>query len=138
MKAPVQQDLKGWAERLVEVPGVQLAMFFTDDGLKAGGSTNLHGDAQAGAAAMASGMFSTALATVRALNRLPDTAEVALDQITVEVGGQFLIVMAAGNHTNLAVWTEARADIGNVAFEMANLIGRIGAKAFDSPAREHR
>lgn len=138
MKAPVQQELSGWAERLLSVPGVQCATFLTNDGLKSGGSSNLPVAAQDGVAAMGSGLLSTALATVRAITGQPDDADVPLAQITVEVAGQFLIVMAAGSNTSLAVWTEARADIGNIAFEMVTLIGRLAEKAFVSPARDQR
>ncbi|WP_055470773.1 roadblock/LC7 domain-containing protein [Streptomyces pathocidini] len=47
-------------------------------------------------------------------------------QTMVELEDGFLFVVAAGDGSCLAVFTDANADVGLVAYEMARLVDRVG------------
>jgi predicted regulator of Ras-like GTPase activity (Roadblock/LC7/MglB family) len=50
----------------------------------------------------------------------------AVLQTVVEMERGYLMLMSVGDGSNLAVLTEASADIGQVGYEMALLVERVG------------
>jgi predicted regulator of Ras-like GTPase activity (Roadblock/LC7/MglB family) len=54
-------------------------------------------------------------------------------QIIIELEKTFLLVMAAGNGTCLAVLTSAEPNVGLVAYEMAMLVRRMGKYLASEP-----
>ncbi|MGK5530564.1 roadblock/LC7 domain-containing protein [Streptomyces sp. URMC 129] len=115
-------------DELVErVPHVRHALVLAADGLPRGASRSLGREDGEQLAAVASGFHSLA----RGVGRHFETG--AVRQTLVELDNAFLLVTAAGQGSALAVFTEAEADIGQVAYEMALLVKRVGPQLATPP-----
>ncbi|GAB2896311.1 roadblock/LC7 domain-containing protein [Streptomyces mayteni] len=102
------------------VPGIRHALILAADGLPRGASRSLGREDAEQLAAVASGFHSLA----RGVGRHFETGNVR--QTLVELDDAFLLVTAAGARSALAVFTEADADIGQVAYELTLLVKRVG------------
>jgi predicted regulator of Ras-like GTPase activity (Roadblock/LC7/MglB family) len=116
--------------------GVRSAVVLSDDGLaigrstipqpSAGGTPFSRADADH-LAAVSSGFHSLAKGTGRHF------AAGSVRQTMVELEEAFLFVVAAGDGTCLAVLTDTGTDLGQVAYEMARLIRRVGEHLRSGP-----
>ncbi|WP_110183322.1 roadblock/LC7 domain-containing protein [Nocardioides solisilvae] len=115
------RDLDWVVSRFVdEVPGTAHAVLVSADGLLMAASQGLPEDRADQVAAVASGLASLALGA----SRLFDGGPVL--QTVVEMERGFLLLMSVGDGSNLAVLTQESADIGQVGYEMALLVDRVG------------
>jgi len=105
---------------VVRVAHIQRAVFLSQDGLALGASRGLDRADAEHLAALAAGFQSLA----RGAGRHFGGGEVR--QTIIEMSSGFLFVTAAGQGTCLAVLTDAEADVGLVAYEMAVLVQRTG------------
>ncbi|MDI3423270.1 MULTISPECIES: roadblock/LC7 domain-containing protein [Streptomyces] len=101
------------------VAEVRHAVMLSSDGLCVGASTGMGRDESERFSAIASGFHSLA----KGAGRHFDAGGVV--QTMVELQGGFLFVVAAGDGSCLAVFTDGHADIGLVAYEMALLVDRV-------------
>ncbi|MGW6356912.1 roadblock/LC7 domain-containing protein [Streptomyces sp. NPDC055092] len=101
------------------VAEVRYVVMLSTDGLCVGASRGLGRDESERFAAIASGFHSLA----KGAGRHFDAGGVV--QTMVELHGGFLFVVAAGDGSCIAVFTDAQADIGLVAYEMALLVERV-------------
>lgn len=107
--------------RFVEdVPGTAHAILVSADGLLTAGSAHLPPDRAEQVAAVSSGLASLAVGA----SRLFDGGQVL--QTVVEMQHGFLLLMSVGDGSHLAVLTEGQADIGQIGYEMALLVDRVG------------
>jgi predicted regulator of Ras-like GTPase activity (Roadblock/LC7/MglB family) len=102
------------------VPHIQKAVILSQDGIALGASRGLVQDDADHLAALAAGFQS--LARGAGMHFGGGTVR----QTIIEMESGFLFVTAAGQGTCLAVLTEAGADVGLVAYEMAVLVQRTG------------
>lgn len=102
---------------VMRVPHIKQTVFLSGDGLALGSSRGLGQDDAEHLAALAAGFQSLARGTGRHFGS-------DVRQTIIEMTAGFLIVSAAGQGTCLAVLTDAGADIGQVAYEMAVLVQR--------------
>ncbi|WP_371794930.1 roadblock/LC7 domain-containing protein [Streptomyces sp. NBC_01718] len=115
-------------ELVAHVPEIRHAVVLSSDGLPIGTSKELTRDDGERFAAIASGFHSLAKGTGRHFR----AGRVV--QTLVELEDGFLFVVAAGEGSCLAVFSDADADVGLVAYEMTRLVKRVGAH-LGSPAR---
>ncbi|MFH8738274.1 MULTISPECIES: roadblock/LC7 domain-containing protein [unclassified Streptomyces] len=101
------------------VAEVRYVVMLSTDGLCVGASHALGRDESERFAAIASGFHSLA----KGAGRHFDAGGVV--QTMVELHGGFLFVVAAGDGSCIAVFTDGHADIGLVAYEMALLVERV-------------
>ncbi|WSN64099.1 roadblock/LC7 domain-containing protein [Streptomyces sp. NBC_01361] len=101
------------------VAEVRYVVMLSTDGLCVGASHGLGRDESERFAAIASGFHSLA----KGAGRHFDAGGVV--QTMVELHGGFLFVVAAGDGSCIAVFTDGHADIGLVAYEMALLVERV-------------
>lgn len=114
---------------LVErMPSVRHALVLSSDGLARGASNALGREDGEQLAAVASGLHSLA----RGVGQHFDTGPVR--QTLVELDDAFLMVSTAGAGSALAVFVDADADIGQVAYEMTLLVKRV-APHLSTPPR---
>ncbi|GHJ39745.1 roadblock/LC7 domain-containing protein [Streptomyces sp. TS71-3] len=106
-------------ELVSQVPQIRHAVVLSGDGLPIGASGELTRDDRERFAAIASGFHSLAKGAGRHFR----AGRVV--QTVVELEDGFLFVAAAGEGTCLSVFTDADADVGVVAYEMARLVGRV-------------
>lgn len=106
-------------ELAARVSEVHHVVMLSGDGLCVGASTGLGRDESERFCAIASGFHSLA----KGAGRHFDAGGVV--QTMVELEGGFLFVVAAGEGSCLAVFTDGHADIGLVAYEMALLVDRV-------------
>ncbi|MGP4111801.1 roadblock/LC7 domain-containing protein [Streptomyces sp. 4N509B] len=119
--SPDRAQLDWLLNELVErVPSVRHALVLSDDGLARGSSHSLGREDGEQLAAVASGLHSLA----RGVGQHFETGGVR--QTLVELEGAFLLVSAASSGSALAVFADSDADIGQVAYEMALLVKRVG------------
>lgn len=105
---------------VTEVPGTAHAVLVSADGLLMAASQGLPPDRADQVAAVSSGLASLALGA----SRLFEGGAVL--QTVVEMEGGYLLLMSVGDGSNLAVLTQGQADIGQVGYEMALLVDRVG------------
>jgi predicted regulator of Ras-like GTPase activity (Roadblock/LC7/MglB family) len=115
-------------ELIERVPSAQQAIVLSSDGLLIGASSDLSREDGEHMAAMAAGFQSLARSASRHFRAG------AVRQTVVEMDEAFLFVTAAGQGACLAVLSEADADIGLIAYEMAMLVIRVGQN-LSTPAR---
>ncbi|MGW6059028.1 roadblock/LC7 domain-containing protein [Streptomyces sp. NPDC055189] len=101
------------------VTEVRYAIMLSTDGLCVGASHGMGRDESERFAAIASGFHSLA----KGAGRHFDAGGVV--QTMIELQGGFLFVIAAGDGSCIAVFTDGHADIGLVAYEMALLVDRV-------------
>ncbi|WP_018831496.1 roadblock/LC7 domain-containing protein [Salinispora tropica] len=122
-------DLDWLLDELVErVPPARQAVVLSADGLLLGASAGQERDDAEHLCALASGLSSLARGTSRHVTGGP------VRQTVVEMESAFLFVTTAGRGACLAVVSDADADIGLVAYEMAMLVTRVG-ETMSIPAR---
>ncbi|MEU4773055.1 roadblock/LC7 domain-containing protein [Micromonospora sp. NPDC023633] len=122
-------DLDWLLDELVErVPAARQAVVLSADGLLIGSSAGMDRADAEHLSALASGFSSLARGTSR------QVAGGAVRQTVVEMESAYLFVTAAGQGACLAVVSDADADIGLVAYEMAMLVTRVG-EYLSAPAR---
>jgi len=114
-------DLNWLLDNLVtQVDQVRQAIVLSNDGLVIGQSRGLARDDAEHLAALASGFQSLARSTGEQFDGG------AVRQTIVEMDEAFLFVTSAGQGANLAVLSDAKADVGVIAYEMAMLVTRVG------------
>ncbi|CAN7383332.1 roadblock/LC7 domain-containing protein [Knoellia sp. LjRoot47] len=119
--AQERRNLDWVVSRFVDdVAGATHAILVSADGLLVAGSARLPGDRAEQMAAVSSGLASLATGAAQ----LFDGGMVLQTVIEMEQG--FLLLMSVGNGSHLAVLTSATADIGQVGYEMALLVQRVG------------
>jgi len=125
------QELSWLLDDLVSrVASIRKALVLSGDGLAVGASEGLTREDSEHLAAVASGFHSLA----KGVGRHFGAGQVR--QTMVELDDAFLFVTAAGDGSCLAVLSDADSDIGQVAYEMALLVKRVGAHLGSAPRRE--
>ncbi|MFE5701540.1 roadblock/LC7 domain-containing protein [Rhodococcus koreensis] len=104
-----------------DVPGVSHAVLVSADGLLMAASAHLPIDRAEQLAAVTSGLASLSAG----VSRLFDGGGVL--QSVVEMQHGYLLLMSVGDGSHLATLTDAECDIGQVGYEMAILVDRVGA-----------
>ena len=116
-----ERDLDWVVSRFVdEVPGAAHAILVSADGLLMAASAGLPDDRAEQVAAVSSGLASLAVGAARLFDGGP------VLQTVVEMQHGYLLLMSVGDGSHLAVLTEDSADIGQVGYEMALLVDRVG------------
>lgn len=104
-----------------DVPGAAHAVLVSADGLLMAASPDLWEERADQIAAVTAGLSSLAVGA----SRLLDGGGVLQTLVEMEKG--FLMLMSVGDGSNLAVLTQPGADLGQVGYEMALLVDRVGA-----------
>lgn len=121
-------ELRWLLDRLVDQGfGADLAVIVSSDGLLLSRSRGATREFAEQLAALCSALSSLARSGARHCERGP------VQQSVVEMQDGYLLVAAAGPHTNLAVLTGANVDIGIVAYEMQVLAHRVGKSVGTRP-----
>ncbi|WP_349269682.1 Serine protease inhibitor [Mycolicibacterium parafortuitum] len=130
MTAPNPRSSLDWlvAKFAPEVPGVSHAILVSADGLLMAASEHLPGERADQLAAVASGLASLSIGAAQLL----DGGHVL--QCVVEMEGGYLLLMRVGDGSNLATLAARNCDIGQIGYEMAVLVERVGA-VVQSPRR---
>src|SRR5918995_6186796 len=103
-----------------EVTDAAHAILVSADGLLMAESQSIPGERAEQVAAVSSGLASLAVGAAR----LFDGGAVL--QTVVEMEHGYLLLMSVGDGSHLAVLTQDSADIGQVGYEMALLVERVG------------
>ena len=103
-----------------EVPDAAHAILLSADGLLMAASASIPDDRAEQVAAVSSGLASLAVGAAR----LFDGGAVL--QTVVEMEHGYLMLMNVGDGSNLAVLTQDSADIGQIGYEMALVVDRVG------------
>ena len=115
------RDLDWVMSRFVDdVPDAAHAILVSADGLLMASSTSIPGERAEQVAAVSSGLASLAVGAAR----LFEGGSVMQTIVEMEMG--FLMLMSVGDGSNLTVLTTEEADIGQVGYEMALLVDRVG------------
>ncbi len=115
------RDLDWVMSRFVEeVPDAAHAILVSADGLLMASSTSIPGERAEQVAAVSSGLASLAVGAAR----LFEGGSVMQTIVEMEMG--FLMLMSVGDGSNLTVLTTEEADIGQVGYDMALLVDRVG------------
>ena len=123
------RDLDWLMSRFVdEVHDAAHAILVSADGLLMAASASIPGDRAEQVAAVSSGMASLAVGAAKLFEGG------AVLQTVVEMEYGHLMLMNVGDGSNLAVLTQESADIGQVGYEMALLVDRVG-RAVQAQAR---
>ncbi|HEY5835440.1 roadblock/LC7 domain-containing protein [Streptomyces sp.] len=115
---------------VVRVASIRKALVLSGDGLAIGASEGLTREDSEHLAAVASGFHSLA----KGVGRHFEAGRVR--QTMVELDEAFLFVTAAGDGSCLAVLADADSDVGQVAYEMALLVKRVGAHLGTAPRQD--
>lgn len=110
-----------------DVPGVSHAILVSADGLLMASSTHLPTDRAEQLAAVTSGLASLSSGAAR----LFEGGNVR--QSIVEMDGGYLLLMGVGNGSYLAALATTSCDVGQVGYEMAVLVDRVGKAVEASP-----
>lgn len=103
-----------------ETPGVAHAVLVSADGLLMAGSARLPADRAEQMAAVSSGLASLATGAARLFEGG------AVLQSIVEMQGGYLLLMSVGNGSHIAALTASTADVGQVGYQLALLVDRVG------------
>jgi predicted regulator of Ras-like GTPase activity (Roadblock/LC7/MglB family) len=118
---PDERNLDWLVSRFVEeVTDAAHAILVSADGLLMAMSESIPDERAEQVAAVSSGLASLAVGAAR----LFDGGAVL--QTVVEMQHGYLLLMSVGDGSHLAVLTEDSADIGQVGYEMALLVERVG------------
>jgi predicted regulator of Ras-like GTPase activity (Roadblock/LC7/MglB family) len=109
------------------VAAVRQAVILSTDGLAVGYSKGLTREDAEHLSAVAAGFQSLARGTGRHFGGGD------VRQTIVEMESAFLFVTAAGQGTCLAVIADANVDVGQIAYEMAMLVKRVGQHITTNP-----
>jgi hypothetical protein len=104
-----------------EVSGVSHAILVSADGLLVASSEHIPGERAEQLAAVASGLASLSAGAAR----LFEGGGVL--QSVVEMDNGYLLLMRVGDGSNLATLATRGCDIGQIGYEMAILVERVGA-----------
>lgn len=104
-----------------EVPGVAHAVLVSADGLLVAASEHLPTERADQLAAVSSGLASLAVGAAQ----LFEGGQVL--QSVVEMDRGYLLLMRVGDGSHLATLAAASCDIGQIGYEMAVLVERVGA-----------
>jgi predicted regulator of Ras-like GTPase activity (Roadblock/LC7/MglB family) len=104
-----------------EVPGVSHAVLVSVDGLTVAASEHLPQERADQLAAVASGLASLASGAAQ----LFEGGRVLQSVVEMEHG--YLLLMRVGDGSHLATLASASCDIGQIGYEMAVLVERVGA-----------
>ena len=116
-----ERDLDWLVTRFVDdVPDAAHAILLSADGLLMASSTSLPADRAEQVAAVSSGLASLAVGASQLFQGG------AVLQTIVEMEHGYLMLMSVGDGSTLAVLTQEAADIGQVGYEMALLVDRVG------------
>jgi uncharacterized protein len=116
-----ERDLDWLVSRFVDqVPDAAHAILVSADGLLMAASASIPGERGEQLAAVSSGLASLAVGAARLFEGG------AVLQTVVEMESGYLMLMSVGDGSNLAVLTQESADIGQVGYEMALLVERVG------------
>ena len=118
-----RSDELGWLlDRFVDrTPGAAHAIVVSADGLHLAGSQGLPRERGEQLAAVVSGLASLTVGASLIL------AAGQVQQTLVEMTKGFLLMMAIRDGAHLAVLSAADSDLGQVGYEMALLVERVGA-----------
>lgn len=121
-------ELNWLLEQLIStVDRLRQAVILSPDGLTLGSSPGMSVEDAEHLAALAAGLHSLA----RGAGQRFAGGEVR--QVIIEMDDALLFITSAGEGTCLAVLAEADADAGQVAYEMAVLIKRVGQHMIANP-----
>jgi uncharacterized protein len=109
------------------VPGVSHAILVSADGLLMASSSHLPTDRAEQLAAVTSGLASLSSGAAQ----LFEAGNVR--QSMVEMDGGYLLLMGVGNGSYLAALASISCDIGQVGYEMAVLVDRVGKSVQATP-----
>ncbi|OIV38742.1 hypothetical protein BIV57_04130 [Mangrovactinospora gilvigrisea] len=114
----------GWIldENILRLPRVHRALLLSADGLTAAASRGVDRDMADRLAAAVSGMQ----ALSRQAAEFANCQAAPWEQTMIQYADGYIIVMAAGRSTYLAVSTERGADLEAVVFAMDKTIDRLG------------
>lgn len=116
-----ERDLDWLMTKFVaDVPDAAHAILVSADGLLMAASGSIPSERAEQVAAVSSGLASLAVGAAR----LFDGGAVLQSIVEMEMG--YLMLMAVGDGSNLTVLTTESADIGQVGYEMALLVDRVG------------
>jgi predicted regulator of Ras-like GTPase activity (Roadblock/LC7/MglB family) len=110
-----------------DVPGVSHAILVSADGLLMASSAHLPPDRADQLAAVTSGLASLSTGAAR----LFDAGGVR--QSIVEMDEGYLLLMGVGNGSYLAALASISSDVGQVGYEMAVLVDRVGKAVQATP-----
>ncbi|MDG3009253.1 dynein regulation protein LC7 [Rhodococcus sp. D2-41] len=110
-----------------EAAGVSHAVLVSADGLLMAASAHLPTDRAEQLSAVTSGLASLSAG----VSNLFDGGGVL--QSVVEMQHGYLLLMSVGDGSHLAVLTSSSCDIGQVGYEMAMLVDRVGASVQANP-----
>ena len=110
-----------------DVPGVSHAVLVSADGLLMAASAHLPLDRAEQLSAVTSGLASLSVG----VSNLFDGGGVLQSVIEMENG--YLLLMSVGDGSHLAVLTGTNCDIGQVGYEMALLVDRVGTTVQATP-----
>jgi predicted regulator of Ras-like GTPase activity (Roadblock/LC7/MglB family) len=128
-------DTGGWGyllDQLCAVSGISHALAVSGDGLMIAASRNLaraHADQLS---AFTSGLASLTTGAAKLMESAP------VEQNVTEMAGGYLIVMAIGDGSILTVLATKDCELGQVSYEMAMLINRVGAALTPDPRQPQR
>ena len=111
-----------------EVPDAAHAILVSADGLLMAANSSIPGERAEQVAAVSSGVASLAVGAARLFEGG------AVLQTVVEMEHGYLMLMSVGDGSHLAVLTRENADVGQVGYEMALLVDRVG-RAVQAQAR---
>ncbi len=115
------RDLDWLVTRFVDgVPDAAHAILVSADGLLMAASSSIPGERGEQLAAVSSGLASLAVGAARLFEGG------AVLQTVVEMEQGYLMLMSVGDGSYLAVLTHGSADIGQVGYEMALMVERVG------------
>ncbi|MER8182158.1 roadblock/LC7 domain-containing protein [Kitasatospora sp. NPDC094015] len=124
-------DLDWLLDELVgRVATLRHAVILSSDGLATGVSTGLGREDAEHLAAVAAGFHSLAKGAGRHFR------VGGVRQTMVELDEAFLFITAAGDGSCLAVLADAESDVGQIAYEMALLVKRVGEHLSAEPRTE--
>jgi uncharacterized protein len=116
-----ERELDWLVTRFVdEVADAAHAVLVSADGLLMAASASIPGDRGEQLAAVSSGLASLAVGAAQLFEGG------AVLQTVVEMQQGYLMLMSVGDGSSLAVLTEESADVGQVGYEMALLVERVG------------
>ncbi len=110
-----------------DVPGASHAILVSADGLLMASSSHLPADRADQLAAVTSGLASLASGAAR----LFEAGEVR--QSLIEMDDGYLLLMGVGNGSYLAALASISCDVGQVGYEMAVLVDRVGKAVQATP-----
>ena len=123
MTRPSERDSLDWlvSKFANDVAGVSHAVLVSADGLLMAASEHMPIERADQLAAVASGLASLATGA----SQLFDGGNVL--QSVVEMDNGYLLLMRVGDGSNLATLASRSCDIGQIGYEMAILVERVGA-----------